>query len=299
MNFKEILDAKTDRAEAVLRKYLPEAEGFSGKVTEAMNYSVTAGGKRLRPVLLEESFFLFGGEGKTAEPFMAALEMIHNYSLVHDDLPAMDNDEYRRGRKTTWKVYGDGMAVLAGDGLLNLAYETAASAFTQAEDPKAMERAAAALKVLSRKAGIGGMIGGQSADLESESKEVVTEEELLFIHANKTAALIQAAMMIGAILAGAGGEAVDAMERAGALIGIAFQIQDDILDVISSQEVLGKPVGSDERNHKLTYVSFHGLEASQKEVKRMSAEAILILQSFERRNEFLEELVSSLITREK
>ncbi len=299
MNFKEILDAKTDRAEAVLRKYLPEAEGFSGKVTEAMNYSVTAGGKRLRPVLLEESFFLFGGEGKTAEPFMAALEMIHNYSLVHDDLPAMDNDEYRRGRKTTWKVYGDGMAVLAGDGLLNLAYETVASAFTQAEDPKAMERAAAALKVLSRKAGIGGMIGGQSADLESESKEVVTEEELLFIHENKTAALIQAAMMIGAILAGAGGEAVDAMERAGALIGIAFQIQDDILDVISSQEVLGKPVGSDERNHKLTYVSFHGLEASQKEVKRMSAEAILILQSFERRNEFLEELVSSLITREK
>ena len=299
MNFKEILDAKTDRAEAVLRKYLPEAEGFSGKVTEAMNYSVTAGGKRLRPVLLEESFFLFGGEGKTAEPFMAALEMIHNYSLVHDDLPAMDNDEYRRGRKTTWKVYGDGMAVLAGDGLLNLAYETVASAFTQAEDPKAMERAAAALKVLSQKAGIGGMIGGQSADLESESKEVVTEEELLFIHANKTAALIQAAMMIGAILAGAGGEAVDAMERAGALIGIAFQIQDDILDVISSQEVLGKPVGSDERNHKLTYVSFHGLEASQKEVKRMSAEAILILQSFERRNEFLEELVSSLITREK
>ncbi len=299
MNFKEILDAKTDRAEAVLRKYLPEAEGFSGKVTEAMNYSVTAGGKRLRPVLLEESFFLFGGEGKTAEPFMAALEMIHNYSLVHDDLPAMDNDEYRRGRKTTWKVYGDGIAVLAGDGLLNLAYETATSAFTQAEDPKAMERAAAALKVLSQKAGIGGMIGGQSADLESESKEVVTEEELLFIHANKTAALIQAAMMIGAILAGAGGEAVDAMERAGALIGIAFQIQDDILDVISSQEVLGKPVGSDERNHKLTYVSFHGLEASQKEVKRMSAEAILILQSFERRNEFLEELVSSLITREK
>ena len=299
MNFKEILDAKTDRAEAVLRKYLPEAEGFSGKVTEAMNYSVTAGGKRLRPVLLEESFFLFGGEGKTAEPFMAALEMIHNYSLVHDDLPAMDNDEYRRGRKTTWKVYGDGMAVLAGDGLLNLAYETATSAFTQAEDPKAMERAAAALKVLAQKAGIGGMIGGQSADLESESKEVVTEEELLFIHENKTAALIQAAMMIGAILAGAGGEAVDAMERAGALIGIAFQIQDDILDVISSQEVLGKPVGSDERNHKLTYVSFHGLEASQKEVKRMSAEAILILQSFERRNEFLEELVSSLITREK
>lgn len=297
MNFKEILDAKTDRAEAVLRKYLPEAEGFSGKVTEAMNYSVTAGGKRLRPVLLEESFFLFGGEGKTAEPFMAALEMIHNYSLVHDDLPAMDNDEYRRGRKTTWKVYGDGMAVLAGDGLLNLAYETAASAFTQAEDPKAMERAAAALKVLSRKAGIGGMIGGQSADLESESKEVVTEEELLFIHENKTAALIQAAMMIGAILAGAGGEAVDAMERAGALIGIAFQIQDDILDVTGDSAELGKPTGSDDRNHKQTYVALKGLEQSKADVELLSQEAVTILDHFEGGHEFLKALILNLIHR--
>lgn len=299
MNFKEILDAKTDRAEAVLRKYLPEAEGFSGKVTEAMNYSVTAGGKRLRPVLLEESFFLFGGEGKTAEPFMAALEMIHNYSLVHDDLPAMDNDEYRRGRKTTWKVYGDGMAVLAGDGLLNLAYETVASAFTQAEDPKAMERAAAALKVLSRKAGIGGMIGGQSADLESESKEVVTEEELLFIHENKTAALIQAAMMIGAILAGAGGEAVDAMERAGALIGIAFQIQDDILDVVGDEEKLGKPVHSDERNEKSTFAAIHGIQKSSEKVKEYTEEALEILASFPGDKAFLEECMGWLTKRDK
>lgn len=299
MNFKEILDTKTDRAEAVLRKYLPREEGFSKNVIEAVNYSATAGGKRLRPVLLEESFLLFGGEGDLAEPFMAALEMIHNYSLVHDDLPAMDNDEYRRGRKTTWKVYGEGMAVLAGDGLLNLAYETAAGAFNKTQDPEFMRRTAAALKVLSKKAGICGMIGGQCADLAAESKEQVTEEELLFIHENKTAALIQAAMMIGAVLAGAGRKEVDAMERAATLIGIAFQIQDDILDVTGSQEVLGKPVGSDERNHKLTYVSLHGLEASQKEVKRMSAEAVSILQSFENRNEFLEELVTFLITREK
>lgn len=299
MNFKETLDEKTNRAQAVLRKYLPEEKGFSKKVIEAMNYSVMAGGKRLRPVLMEESFLLFGGKGDLIEPFMAALEMIHNYSLVHDDLPAMDNDEFRRGRKTTWKVYGDGMAVLAGDGLLNLAYETAVSAFEEAKDARAVKRVASALKVLGEKAGIYGMIGGQCADLEAESKAEVTEEELLFIHENKTAALIQAAMMIGAILAGADKQAVDAMERAAYLIGIAFQIQDDILDVVSSPEVLGKPVGSDERNHKRTYVTIHGLEDSEKEVKRMSTEAISILQSFERRNEFLEELVTTLITREK
>ena len=195
MNFKETLDEKTKRAETVLKKYLPKEEGFSRRVMEAMNYSVMAGGKRLRPVLMEESFLLFGGEGDLIEPFMAALEMIHNYSLVHDDLPAMDNDEYRRGRKTTWKVYGDGMAVLAGDGLLNLAYETAAGAFDGAEDAKAMKRVASALKVLGQKAGIYGMIGGQCADLEAESRDEVREEELLFIHENKTAALIQAAMI--------------------------------------------------------------------------------------------------------
>lgn len=299
MNFKETLDEKTKRAETVLKKYLPKEEGFSRRVMEAMNYSVMAGGKRLRPVLMEESFLLFGGEGDLIEPFMAALEMIHNYSLVHDDLPAMDNDEYRRGRKTTWKVYGDGMAVLAGDGLLNLAYETAAGAFDGAEDAKAMKRVASALKVLGQKAGIYGMIGGQCADLEAESRDEVREEELLFIHENKTAALIQAAMMIGAILAGADRQSVDAMERAAYLIGIAFQIQDDILDVVSSQEILGKPVGSDARNHKLTYVTLHGLEDSKKEVKRMSAEAISILRSFEKRNEFLEELIANLIIREK
>lgn len=299
MNFKETLDERISQAEGVLKKYLPEEEGFSQKVREAMNYSVTAGGKRLRPVLMRESFLLFGGEGELVEPFMAALEMIHNYSLVHDDLPAMDNDEYRRGLRTTWKVYGEGMAVLAGDGLLNLAYETAFRALDEAQDMTALQRAASALKVLGRKAGIYGMIGGQCADLEAESKAHVREEELLFIHENKTAALIQAAMMIGAILAGAGKQAVDAMERAAYLIGIAFQIQDDILDVTSSPEVLGKPVGSDERNHKLTYVTLHGIEDSEKEVKRMSTEAIGILKSFAQRNEFLEELVLALISREK
>lgn len=299
MNFKETLSKKTDRVEAVLRKYLPSEKGYQKRLLEAMNYSVMAGGKRLRPMLMEECFLLFGGSGELVEPFMAALEMIHNYSLVHDDLPAMDNDEYRRGRKTTWNVYGDGMAVLAGDGLLNLAFETAASAFDMAKDYEEMKKVAAALKILGHKAGIYGMIGGQCADIEAESEKQVTEPLLLFIHENKTAALIQAAMMIGAILAGADDKEAAAMEKAAYNIGIAFQIQDDILDITSTTEVLGKPVGSDEKNNKLTYVILHGLEESKEEVKKMSEEALAILGSFDRRNEFLEELIDSLITREK
>ena len=299
MNFNGLLAKKTKDAENILKKYLPIEEGFQKKVMEAVNYSVTAGGKRLRPVIMKESFLLFGGSGEVIEPFMAALEMIHNYSLVHDDLPAMDNDEYRRGRETTWKVYGDGMAVLAGDGLLNLAYETAALSFDMAKDTEDIKRAARALKILGRKAGIYGMIGGQTAELEAESDREISGERLLFIHENKTAALIQAALMIGAVLAGAGEKEIAAMESAASNIGIAFQIQDDILDVTSTEEVLGKPVGSDERNHKLTYVSLYGLEKAKKEVKRMSETALTILSSFENRNEFLEELVKMLITREK
>ena len=260
MNFEEVLKSKTDRAERVLFKYMPEETGFQKKLLEAMNYSVSAGGKRLRPILMEESFLLFGGKGAYIEPFMAALEMIHNYSLIHDDLPAMDNDEYRRGRLTTWKVYGEGMAVLSGDGLLNLAFETAADAFTLAEDENELRRIAGAIRILGKKAGIYGMIGGQCGDLEAEAALDVSGEMLTFIHENKTAALLQAAFMIGAVLAGADEDEVGRMEQAAYDIGIAFQIQDDILDVTSSTEILGKPVGSDEKNNKLTYVSMHGLE---------------------------------------
>ena len=298
MSFNEQLQKKVKDIENILADYLPEETGYQKTVLEAMNYSVTAGGKRLRPMLMQECFSLFGGEGKLVEPFMAALEMIHNYSLVHDDLPAMDNDEYRRGRKTTWTVYGDGMAVLAGDGLLNLAFETALKAFDMVSDLNGYQNVARAMQILGRKAGVFGMIGGQTADIEAESgKNTITNELLLFIHENKTAALIQAAMMIGAVLAGADEEALAAMEKTAYKIGIAFQIQDDILDVTSTTEVLGKPVGSDEKNHKLTYVSLNGLETSKKEVKRLSEEAICILSSFEHKNEFLNELVASLINR--
>ena len=299
MNFKEALEKKVVHVEEILVSFLPKEEGFQKVVLEAMNYSIMAGGKRLRPIMMEESYHLLGGRGKFVEPFMAALEMIHNYSLVHDDLPAMDNDEYRRGRKTTWKVYGDGMAILAGDGLLNYAYETAVTAFSMTEDREELKRVARALEVLTRKAGVYGMIGGQTADIEAEFKEQITEELLLFIDENKTAALMQAAFMIGGILAGASEEAINKLERAAYDIGIAFQIQDDILDVTSTTEVLGKPVGSDEKNHKLTYVSLHGLDQAKEEVCRLSGEAVHILKGLGEENDFLIELIHSLIKREK
>ncbi|MBQ2935131.1 MAG: polyprenyl synthetase family protein [Lachnospiraceae bacterium] len=305
MNFKEQLNQKIIHIEEVLGCFLPKETGYQKTVLEAMNYSVMAGGKRLRPMFMEECFKMFGGEGEIIYPFMAALEMIHNYSLVHDDLPAMDNDEYRRGRKTTWTVYGDGMAVLAGDGLLNMAYETAAKAFDMTDDAAMLKRIAKALQILGKKSGVYGMIGGQTADMEAEDgKCSLTEDVLLYIHENKTAALIQAAMMIGAVLAGGDEEAVNAMEQAAYNIGIAFQIQDDVLDVTSTTEVLGKPVGSDEKNHKLTYVSLKGLEQSRKDVKRLSEEAIAILTAYSQaegnqENLFLIELTQSLITREK
>ncbi len=300
MNFKETLSEKTVQIEGILARFLPEEQGFQKRVIEAMNYSILAGGKRLRPMLMEETFRMFGGTGELVEPFMAAVEMVHNYSLVHDDLPAMDNDEYRRGRKTTHVVYGEGMAVLAGDGLLNYAFETACFAFEKAQSPAEYEKVAQAMRVLAGKAGIYGMIGGQCADIEAEEhQEEVTEELLLFIHEHKTAALIQCAMMIGAILAGADREQVDAVEKCAYNIGIAFQIQDDILDVTGSQEVLGKPVGSDEKNGKITYVTLYGLEKSAETVASLSKEAIQILTSFPERNLFLEQLVEQLINREK
>lgn len=296
---KQMLDEKVKKVEAIIYDFLPAEEGWQKTVQEAMNYSVQVGGKRLRPLLMAEVYELFGGQGKKIEPFMAALEMIHTYSLVHDDLPAMDNDEYRRGRKTTWVMYGEAMAILAGDGLLNYAFETAVKAFAYVE-PEEMPRVASALTVLGRKAGIYGMIGGQTADIEAEEQQTpLKAEQLLFIHEHKTAALIQAAMMIGAILAGAGQEDIQRLEKCAYNIGIAFQIQDDILDVIGDSQELGKQVGSDEQNHKQTYVTIYGLEKAKQDVEALSREAVDILQSFETRNEFLEALILDLIHRRK
>lgn len=297
MNFKEELAARTAAIEGILQAYLPKEEGYAKTVLGAMNYSMLAGGKRLRPMLMQETYRMFGGSGMEIEPFMAAIEMIHTYSLVHDDLPAMDNDEYRRGRKTTHAVYGEAMAILAGDALLNYAFETAIKAFAVTEHT---DRVVSALTVLAKKAGIHGMIGGQTADIEAEAgQERVTVDTLLYIHEHKTAALMQAAMMTGAILAGAGQQEVARIEKAAYNIGIAFQIQDDILDVTGTQEVLGKPIGSDEKNQKLTYVSLKGLAQAKEDDEALSKEAIALLASFSSRNEYLEELVKQLITREK
>ncbi len=297
MDFEKQMQDRIAYAEEVMKKYLPKEEGFQETLLKAMNYSILAGGKRLRPILMSECFKLFGGTGEVVEPFMAAQEMIHTYSLVHDDLPAMDNDLYRRGKKTTHAEYGEAMAILAGDGLLNYAFETACKAFSMDEGTG---QAAKAMTVLAGKAGIYGMIGGQAVDVEAEKKNLcLNEEKLLFIHAHKTAALIQSSMMIGAILAGADEEEVQQLEKTAYHIGIAFQIQDDILDVTSTLEELGKPIGSDEKNGKLTYVAVHGLEKSRADVERLSEEALGFLRDMPERNDFLEALVVSLVTRKK
>ena len=282
--------------EEILARYLPEEAGMQKTVLEAMNYSVTAGGKRIRPRMMEAAYRLFGGRGPEIEPFMAALEMIHSYSLVHDDLPAMDNDEYRRGRKTTHVVYGEDMGILAGDALLNFAFETAASAFEQYPDKALL--IGKALRVLAGKAGIYGMIGGQVVDVK-ETGHAVSREVLDFIYELKTGALIESSMMIGAILAGVSDEDVKKVERIASNVGFAFQVQDDILDVTSTSEVLGKPVHSDEKNEKSTYVTLAGLEEAGKLVETASMEAVRLLGELPGENGYLAWLIEKLIHREK
>ena len=237
MNFKEEQKEKVEKIEAILREYLPEANGYQSVIMEAMEYSLMAGGKRLRPMLMMETYRLFGGETEVIYPFMAAMEMIHTYSLVHDDLPAMDN-------------------------------------------------------------GIYGMIGGQVVDVK-ESGHQIDEEVLDFIFRLKTGALIESAMMIGAILAGASKEDVKSIQKIAGKIGMAFQIQDDILDVTSTTEQLGKPVHSDEKNEKTTYVTLKGIEQAHKDVERMTEEAIDELKKFPAGDNFLEQLLKSLVYREK
>lgn len=299
--FQTLLQQKTEAVEQIIKSSIPKETGYQRTVIKAMNYSLLSGGKRLRPLLMREVYQMFGGTGKIVEPFMAAIEMIHTYSLVHDDLPAMDNDEYRRGRETTWKVYGDGMGILAGDGLLNFAFETAMKAFWETGGSfERMQAVASALEVLAGKAGIYGMIGGQTADMEAEEQsQPLTVEQLLYIHEHKTAALIQASMMIGAILAGAGEAQIAQMERCACNIGVAFQIQDDILDVTGDSIELGKKVGSDALNHKQTYVTINGLEKSRQDVESLSREAVELLHGVEGDHSFLEQLIEMLIHRTK
>lgn len=294
-NFENQLKDRTEYVQNIIYKYCPKEEGLQKVIIEAMNYSLRSGGKRLRPMFILETLRLFGGDEEEAYPFMAAMEMIHTYSLVHDDLPAMDNDMYRRGRKTTHAVYGEGMGILAGDGLLNLAYEIMSDAAIKSKYPI---NALKAMKIIAEKAGIYGMVGGQTVDVVNEGKKIDVDT-LQYIHRLKTAALIEGSMMSGAALAGATEKEIKTVEKIAYNIGMAFQIQDDILDVTSTLEVLGKPVLSDEKNNKFTYVTLMGIEESKKQVEIYSKEAIDLLESLEQKNEFLERLIFKLINREK
>ena len=295
MNFKAEMNERVEQIEQILDQYLPPKEGLQKTVLTAMNTTVKAGGKRLRPMLINETYKMFGGEGDIVKPFMAAIEMIHTYSLIHDDLPALDNDDYRRGQKTCHIVYGEDMAILAGDALLNYAYEVATKEFDLADQDEMMN-VVEAVKILARKPGIYGMIGGQVADVELEGTPL-SMEQILFIHKNKTSALIEACMMIGAVLAGASKEDVMAMEECGEYIGLAFQIQDDILDLTGDEEEIGKPVGSDEKNHKTTYVTLKGLKQSAKDVEEISKKAIEILARYDVGDRYLTNLTRFLIHR--
>lgn len=296
MDIRAEIQTRVDEIEQIIKRYLPAEEGYQKTIMEAMNYSILAGGKRLRPMLMSETYRLFGGKSKVIEPFMAAMEMIHTYSLVHDDLPAMDNDEYRRGKKTTHVVYGEAMAILAGDALLTYAFETAAKALDIEPQNPGIGKA---IRILSAKAGIYGMVGGQTVDVESENTCDMTKEKLDFIYRLKTSALIEASMMIGAVLAGATGSEQKIVEAVASKVGLAFQIQDDILDVTSTMEVLGKPIGSDEKNHKSTYVTYEGIEKAKQDVADLSEKAIAQMETLVVKNEFLTELLRYLISREK
>ena len=294
MNFQDELAKRTEETEKVIRSFLPAEAGFAGTMAQAMNYSMLAGGKRLRPMLIRETYRLFDGKEEVVKPFMAGMEMIHTHSLIHDDLPALD-DDYRRGRLTTHKVYGEAMGVLSGVALLNYAYETMFQAFALTKE---QDRVIHALRVVSQKTGIHGMLGGQSVDVENDGKPL--EKEMLdYIYRNKTSALIEASMMTGAILAGANEQEVSAVEKAAGNIGLAFQIQDDILDVTSTAEELGKPVHSDEKNNKVTYVTLFGTEKAAEQVEELSEKAIDLLKSLNKNNEFLYLLIEKLINRRK
>ena len=298
MDINKEIAYKASDADRMIYRVLPAEKGYQKTVFQAMNYSVLAGGKRIRPILMLETYKLFGGSNKAIESFVAAIELIHTYSLVHDDLPAMDDDELRRGKLTTHAKFGEAMGVLAGDGLLNYAFEIALDTLdeTKGADNRAVIRS---LKVLAKKAGIYGMIGGQVVDVEAEKQYGISKNRLDFIYELKTGALIEAAMLIGAILGGATDEEVEQIEDVAKKIGLAFQIQDDVLDVIGETETIGKSVGSDEKNQKATYVVFEGLEKAKQEVADLTDDAIAILQELPYENPFLTELLRWMVLRDK
>ena len=292
MNLKEEIEAKKQYIDNELDNILPSESAYPGILLKSMRYSVFAGGKRLRPILILAACEMFGGNDKKAAPFACAMEMIHTYSLIHDDLPAIDNDNFRRGRLTNHKAFGENIAILAGDALLSYAFEVMANAVAKNTD----EASAKALQSIAFGAGINGMVSGQVVDVISEGKKL-EKREMDFIHINKTAAMIVASVKAGAYLGGAKQEDVDSLEKAALKLGLAFQIQDDILDVTGTFEELGKPLHSDEKNEKATYVSMFGLERSTEIVEELSGDAENIFMSFGEKGRFLAELTKYLVKR--
>jgi polyprenyl synthetase len=292
MGYEENLENKIQLVDSELKKYL--SPKYPEHIYEAMSYSVFAGGKRLRPVLLLSACEAVGGDINDALPFACALEMIHTYSLIHDDLPAMDNDDFRRGKPTCHKQFDEATAILAGDCLLNYAYEIMISnVFKNFE-----KKYAKAAKIIAQYSGTQGMLVGQVVDVESENKKIANKT-LMYIHDNKTGGLIKAALMAGAIIGGADEDQISSFEKIGYNMGMAFQIKDDILDVTSTQEVLGKPILSDEKNNKVTYVTLYGLKTAEEDYLTLSTGAVKLISDFGDKAEFLKEYAEKLIYREK
>lgn len=289
MSYKERCQEYKEYIEKYLRNYIESNKDLPQKILyDAMDYSLQAGGKRLRPILVFEFSRICGGDWRKAAPFAAALEMIHTYSLIHDDLPCMDDDDFRRGRPTNHKVFGEGIAVLAGDALLTDAFGMAAG--MELPNPRDMGKA---IQILSQNAGSDGMVGGQILDILSE-KRLCTEREVLDIQSRKTGALINAACVLGAIAAGAGEQEIQAAAGFAGLLGLAFQIRDDMLDVIGTKDEMGKSVGTDET--KNTFVRLYGIEKCDELVKKYTAAAIKQLCIFEHTEDLIE-LAESLTTR--
>lgn len=300
MTLKQYLDRELPALEEELKRRVSHRGIYESRVWEAMDYSLMAGGKRIRPLMLQLSAWAVSGGGLEAciqkvRPFAISLEMLHTYSLIHDDLPAMDNDDYRRGRKTNHKVYGEAVAILAGDGLLNLAYETLLDAVCTDPTPGKLEAA----RTIAHAAGALGMVAGQTADMLAEQQKA-TREHLDYIEENKTGQLMMASLVAGAQAAGGSPAQIQAMRDAGRAMGKAFQIQDDILDVEGTQEELGKPAGSDEENDKVTFVTLYGLEEARRMTAELSHKACQSLEGFDSEaGVLLREWIRTLIYRKK
>lgn len=295
--FLKQYEIKAGQMDTYLNCYFIRSDNkFIEKINKAMRYSLTASGKRIRPVLLMEFCKLFGGTEEDAMDFAASIEMIHTYSLIHDDLPAMDNDDLRRGRPTNHIAFGEATAILAGDALLNYAYENMLNKALQ--DPAKMQRYVHAAKIIAEKSGCRGMILGQVADIMCEG-EPIGVETLDYVNLHKTGDLIKAAMMAGAVIGGADREALGKVEQIGLNIGMAFQIVDDILDLESTTAAMGKPRGSDLRNDKTTYPMLLGVDVSKKIIKERVDHAISLLHELGGDTAFLEALFQYLCYRDK